>query len=113
MMKQSLCPTLPPISAEINNTREPTEKELVYQLESTERDAPLLMPAKKIFLLKALDYKDDLLAHAELFDCVFHSNLKTAVTNSIPSKARTINKSNLLSYDKNGFIRNSKIKIKC
>ena len=94
MMKQASNPTLPSITSHIKNTRGPTEKELVYQLESTERDAPLLMPAKKRFLLKDLVHKDDLLTHAELFDCVFYSSLKTAILNTIPSKARSINKSN-------------------
>ena len=93
-MKQAVNPSLPPISEKFKNMKDPTEKELVYQLESTEKNSLLLLPAKKSFLVTAHKLKDDLMAKADLFDDVFNSNLKTAILNIVPSKVRTINHGN-------------------
>ena len=92
MMKQASKPILPPVSAEFKNTNDVSEKELIYQLESTANDALLLLPAKKGFLISAMKNKDDLMAKSELFDAVFNSSLKAAISRTIPEKLRVISR---------------------
>ena len=89
-MKQSAQPIVPKLSSQFKNDNPITEKELVYQLESTTKDAVLLLPAKKEYLLQALKVKDDLMANAELFDAVYNLSLKIALDQIIPDKSCTI-----------------------
>ena len=89
-MKQSAQPIVPKLSSQFKNDNPITEKELVYQLESTAKDAVLLLPAKKEYLIQALKLKDDLMANAELFVTVYNSSLKIALDQIIPDKACTI-----------------------
>ena len=89
-MKQNPKPVVPQIGASFWDNSSVTEKEMIYYLEKSQKDAVLLSDEKKRFLLDLIELQEDLLAKAEAFDAVTNSTVNPSLKKLIPVNKRVV-----------------------
>ena len=90
-MKQATNPQMPRLSTtSFFNNDDVTEKEIIYQLEKSDKSARMLLNEKKTFLVDVLLNRASILEQATLLDSVMGTSLFDALTLQIPRNSSLI-----------------------